>query len=327
MKTPSRQPAMVRKMAPQGTIYVIGNVNVDIIMGPLAPWPRPGTEIILPQSELRAGGAAGNTALALQAMGARYRMICNIGDDVFGRWLSAGFGAAGRGWPTTPLHTTVSVGLTHPGGERTFLTSEGHLAAMTLADALPLLPARAAKGDLALLCGGFLSPKLVDSYEALIAALVERGFALALDTGWPSGGWSEATRRRVAGWLAACDHVLLNEIESCSLSGESEVEAAAKWIARRAKPGATVVVKRGRLGASAWQEGESRNVPAPSVDVIDTIGAGDVFNASYLHARLQGRGLAAALGEGVAIASAAISTSPRRYGPPPGDSRLAGGAR
>ena len=324
MKIPSRQPAMVRKTTPRATIYVIGNVNVDIVMGPLAPWPRPGTEIILPQSELRAGGAAGNTALALQAMGARCRMICNIGDDVFGRWLSEAFGAAGRGWPTTPLHTTISIGLTHPGGERTFLTSEGHLSAMTLAEALRLLPAHAGKGDVALLCGGFLSPKLIDSYEALIAALVERGFALALDTGWPPGGWSEATRRRVAGWLAACDHVLLNEIESSGLSGMADVEAAARWIAQRAKPGATVVVKRGRLGASAWQKGESRNAPAPGVDVIDTIGAGDVFNASYLHARLRGRGLAAALTEGVAVASAAVSTSPRRYGPPPGDNRAAG---
>ena len=314
MNRGSRPPAVVRKGSARATIYVIGNVNVDIIMGPLAPWPRPGTESILPQSEIRAGGAAGISALTLQALGARYQMICNIGDDMFGRWLSEAFGAAGRGWPKTSLHTTVSVGLTHPGGERTFLTTVGHLSAMGLSDALQLVPARAGKGDVALLCGGFVSPRLIDSYEALIAALAERGFALALDTGWPSGGWIEATRRRVTGWLAACDHVLLNEIESCGLSGEPEVEAAAHWIARRTKPGATVVVKRGRLGASAWQKDESRNAPAPAVHVIDTIGAGDVFNASYLHARLRGLGLAAALSEGVAAASAAVSTSPRRYG-------------
>jgi sugar/nucleoside kinase (ribokinase family) len=254
-------------------------------------------------------------------------MICNIGDDMFGRWLSDAFGTAGRGWPKTSLNTTVSVGLTHPGGERTFLTTEGHLSAMDLGDALPLVPARAGKGDVALLCGGFVVPKLIDSYEALIATLSERGFALALDTGWPSGGWSEATRRRVAGWLAACDHVLLNEIESCGLSGESEVEAAARWIAQRAKPGATVVVKRGRLGASAWQKEERRNAPAPAVDVIDTIGAGDTFNASYLYSRIQGQSLAAALAQGVSVASAAISTSPRRSGRAPGERRRSAGAR
>jgi sugar/nucleoside kinase (ribokinase family) len=309
------------------TIHVIGNVNVDLIMGPLAPWPTPGTEIVLPQSELRVGGAAGNTGLALQAIGARYRMVCNIGDDIFGRWLSEAFGEAGRNWPTTAGGTTVSVGLTHPGDERTFLTSQGHLLAMTLADALRRLPGRAGDGDVALLCGGFLSPRLIDAYEALIAALAERGFAVALDTGWPPGGWSETTRRCVAGWLPACDHVLLNEIESCGLSGETEVEAAAHWIAGRAKPDASVIIKRGQLGASAWQNDESCQAAAPRVDVIDTVGAGDVFNAIYLHARLAGRGLAAAVAEGVAIASAAISTSPRRYGPPPGHNRAAGGVR
>ena len=316
-----------RPAATPPAIFVIGNVNVDLIMGPVTPWPRPGTESILPQSELRVGGAAGNTALTLQAMGAHFRVVCNIGDDIFGRWLADAFGAAARDWPKAATHTTVSVGLAHPNGERTFLTSEGHLSAMTLADALGLLPGRANKGDMALLCGGFVTPRFIDSYEKLIAALAERGFELALDTGWPSGGWSQAQRRRVADWLSACNHVLLNEIESCGLSGESDVPAATQWIAARAKPGGAVVVKRGPLGASAWQGGRSINVPAPKVGVIDTIGAGDVFNAGYLQARLQGRGLKAAVAEGVAIASAVIATSPRRYTPPALAGRLAGAKR
>ncbi|MEA2782675.1 MAG: hypothetical protein QOK29_4219 [Rhodospirillaceae bacterium] len=295
------------------TIYVIGNVNVDLIMGPLAPWPQPGTESILPQGELRVGGAAGNAALALQAMRARYRLICNMGDDVFGRWLAAPFGEAGRDWQWTPMPTTISVGLTHPNGERTFLTSLGHLAAMTLNDALPLLPTRASPGDVALLLGAFLSPRLLDSYDELVEALVERGFEIALDTGWPPSGWSEEMRRRATRWLPACDHVLLNEIESCGLSGEPDVATAAAWIGRRAKPGATIVIKRGPFGASGWCQGQETHATAPKVEVIDTIGAGDVFNAAYLHARLQGRDLAASIAEGVDVASAVISTSPRRY--------------
>jgi sugar/nucleoside kinase (ribokinase family) len=323
MKNDSPKPG-ARETAAPPTIFVIGNVNVDLIMGPVAPWPRPGTESILPQSELRVGGAAGNTALTLQSMGTRFRLICNMGDDIFGRWLADAFGAAAADWPKAATHTTVSVGIAHPNGERTFLTSQGHLSVMTSADALGLLPKHAGKGDVALLCGGFLSPRLIDSYEDLIAALVDRGFEVALDTGWPSGGWSEGQRRRVAGWLRACDHVLLNEIESCCLSGEAEVAAAAQWIASRAKPGAAVVVKRGPLGASAWQAGKAVNVSAPTVEVIDTVGAGDVFNAGYLQARLLGHGLKAAVAAGVAIASAVIATSPRRYAPPVPSGRLAG---
>jgi sugar/nucleoside kinase (ribokinase family) len=296
------------------TIYVIGNVNVDLIMGPLAPWPAPGTEIILPQSELRVGGAAGNSALALRALGTPFRLVCNIGDDVFGRWLADAFGAAAAGWPRSSLPTTVSVGLTHPNGERTFLTSKGHLDALSLDNVLTLLPAAAAPGDVALLLGSFLSPALLADYEALLRTLGARGFAVALDTGWPPGGWTPELRRRVTGWLAACDHVLLNEIESAGLSGEREVEAAAAWIAGHARPGATAVVKCGPLGATGWRDGQAAQAAAPEVVVIDTIGAGDALDAAYLTACLRGRDLPAALSEGVAVASAAVSTSPRRYG-------------
>ena len=303
------------RRAPSPTVHVIGNVNVDLIMGPLAPWPQPGTEHILPRSEMRVGGAAGNAGLAFQALGVSYRMVCNIGDDVFGRWMAKAFGPAGRGWPVAPTPTTISVGVSHPNGERTFLTSQGHLTAMTLADAQERLPKRARAGDIALLLGCFLSPCLLRSYESLIALLVERGFEIALDTGWPSGGWSESLTRRVADWLQACDHLLLNEIESRSLSRQPDVDAAAAWLLHKAKAGAAVVIKQGAQGASAWRGGEKLHVPAPAVEVIDTIGAGDAFDAGYLAAHLAGRDLGAAVAQGVAVASAAISSSPRRYGP------------
>ena len=293
------------------TIYVLGNVNIDLVMGPLAPWPHPGTEIILPEPETRAGGAAGNTALALKAMGAKYRLVCNMGDDVFGKWLGDALGESG--WPITATPTSISVGLSHPNGERTFLTSKGHLEAMTLEIALGLLPPHAAPGDAVLLAGAFLSPFLLDSYETLLGTLGGRGFTLALDTGWPVAGWTPDARRRVTGWLKSCDHVLLNEIESCGLSGETDVGAAAAWIRAHAKAGASIVIKRGERGASAWRDDVAIETVAPKVVVIDTIGAGDVFNASYLRVILAGGGLADAVGEGVAAASLAISTSPRRY--------------
>jgi len=118
----------------------------------------------------------------------------------------------------------------------------------------------------------------------------------------------------MAVWLTACDHLLLNEIESCAFSRQPDVETAARWLSRKAKPGAAIVIKQGPRGATAWRDGERFHAPAPKVTVIDTIGAGDAFNAGYLAARLAGCDLAAAVGEGVAVASAAVSTSPREYG-------------
>ncbi len=82
--------------------------------------------------------------------------------------------------------------------------------------------------------------------------------------------------------------------------------------------GAIVVVKRGPAGAIVLDaDGALHEAAAPEVDVIDTIGAGDVFNAGFLAALAQGSPLPACLEAGVAIASRAISTFPRHYGAPP----------
>ena len=84
----------------------------------------------------------------------------------------------------------------------------------------------------------------------------------------------------------------------------------------QAKPGAVVVMKRGAQGASAWVGGEAFHVPAPVVEVVDTTGAGDAFNAGYLSARLAGASVEAALEDGVELASMAIASSPRQYRQP-----------
>jgi sugar/nucleoside kinase (ribokinase family) len=297
-----------------GTIYVAGNVNVDLILGPLAHWPRVGTETILPHYELRVGGQAGNTGLALAALRARHRVVANMGSDPLGDWLRSAFPDGAPNWERSPAAATVTVGLLHPSGERTFFTSVGHLAGFAPEHVLPQVPERAAPGDVVLICGVFLSPLLVAGGRQLLQTLVGRGFATALDTGWPDGGW-EAVRPTVESWLPLVDHVLFNELETTALAGRESLESAMAWVHTRLRSGATLVVKCGADGACAWRGDARVACPAPAVKVIDTIGAGDAFNAGYLFGHAMGRDLPACLQLGVATASTAISTSPRRFVP------------
>lgn len=298
------------------TIHIVGGVQVDLIMGPVAPWPRPGSETFVAHSELRAGGPAGNTALALAALGVPYRLVGGTGDDAFGAFLRQGFSAAGAALATVPGATGLSVAVEHPGGERSFLTAAGHLSAETAANILALLPGRAGAGDVVLISGAFLFPQLLDGFEALCVTIRRRGFALALDTGWPPDGWTDTVRTAATAWLAQCDHVLLNEVEAASLSGAAEIEAAMAWVAAHARPDAAVIVKRGGEGVSALAAGRRLDCPAPAVTVIDTTGAGDAFNAGYLAALVGGRPLEDCLRRGVAVASAAIASLPRTYAAP-----------
>ena len=119
-----------------GKLLIVGSVNVDMIMGVLDDLPRRGTEIMMKQSETRVGGNAANTAFAFQALGGRFQVVANIGADMFGEWVGTAFPEDSKAWPRSALPTTLSVGLTHSDGERTFLTSPGHLASFCLADVL-----------------------------------------------------------------------------------------------------------------------------------------------------------------------------------------------
>ncbi len=307
-----------------GTLYVAGNVNVDLILGPLAQWPQIGTETVLPHSETRIGGQAGNAGLALAALGARYRIVANMGDDPLGAWLRDSFAQFASGWPRSSAPATLTVGIVHPGGERTFFTTAGHLAEFAPAHVLDQLPPRAGPGDLILVCGVFLSPLLVAGGRRLFETLKQRGFVTALDAGWPTQGW-DSVRLAVESWLPLTDHVLFNEVEATAMAGCASLDSAMQWFHDRLPTDATLVVKRGPNGAWAWRGTERVTCPAPTVEVIDTIGAGDAFNAGYLLGCATGRDLAASVHMGVFTASTAISTSPRRFIPTP-DGRANGAA-
>lgn len=298
-------------------LAVIGNVNVDLILGPAEPWPKAGTEIIVDHDELRVGGAAGNAALAWKALGVDFDIAANTGTDEFGRWLRESFGSQAEKWPIRPEGTTLSVGITHPDGERTFFTTRGHLPRFSLDCVFAALDGARLSGGYALLCGSFLTDDLTADYASLFDWADNHGITLALDTGWPLDGWTETNRQATRDWLSRCGCALLNEVESTTLFGLADPAEAARELKRHMSKDAIVVVKRGPDGALAiGADGTLVSAAAPIVKVVDTIGAGDVFNAAFLAALADGKPLADCLAAGTTVASRAISTLPRNYGSP-----------
>jgi sugar/nucleoside kinase (ribokinase family) len=296
-------------------LAVIGNVNVDLILGPAEPWPKAGTEVIVDHDELRVGGQAGNSALAWNGLGVDYAIAASTGDDQFGRWLREAFGDHADHWPVSPEATTLSVGITHPDGERTFFTTRGHLPRFSLADALSALDGAKLAGGYALLCGSFLTDDFTGEYPAFFDWADQHGINVALDTGWPMNGWTPENCTSARAWLSRCHIALLNEIETTTLADVADPIEAARELRSHMPDGAIVVVKRGPDGAVAiGADGAVMSVAAPVVKVVDTIGAGDVFNAAFLAALAREEPIAACLAAGTVVASRAISTLPRSYG-------------
>ncbi|WP_038143951.1 carbohydrate kinase family protein [Thioclava atlantica] len=294
-------------------LATVGNVNVDFILGPLAPWPKPGSEVLCARDELRVGGAAGNVAQAWRGMGRPFQIAANAGSDKFGDWLCEEFGPLAARWPRTTGSTTVSVGLIHPNDERTFLTTAGHLPALDWPQVDAMLDWEALRGGIVMLCGSFLTDALCSDYEALFAKARRFGISVALDTGWPPEGWSDAVLARVRDWIAQSDIVLFNEAEATSFTGLADPLEAATALSSLQPEAGIAVVKIGPKGAIARAGDTTHRAAAPAVRVRDTIGAGDVFNAAFLVALADGRAVGEALGSAVGCASRAISTEPRQY--------------
>jgi ribokinase len=296
----------------QHRLIVIGDVGVDLVLGPIAEWPRIGTETLVERSELRAGGSAANAALAVGYLGGHSQLLSVVGNDEPGAWLRGQLTPLGAKLAVCDAPTTLSVGLIHSCGERSFFTTRGHLEAFTYEILRPLIPPAPDASSIALLSGVFLTPALRAAYPLLIRELHALGYRVALDTNWPPQDWSATLREEVATWVTACDHVLLNELEVRSLTDATDLTAAIERLTPMLKRGATLAVKTGARGATGAEDGQRCECTAPPASIFDTVGAGDSFNAGYLLARLEGAGLAESLAAGCRAAAAIITRFPRR---------------
>ena len=85
--------------------------------------------------------------------------------------------------------------------------------------------------------------------------------------------------------LPYVDILLPNEREAMKMARASDLETAVGQLSERVK---TVVVKLGSRGAMASTGGQRFIAPAANVRVVDPVGAGDSFDAGFLHQFLRG---------------------------------------
>lgn len=290
-------------------LVILGNINVDLILGPLDGWPGRGTEVLVEGLQWRVGGNAGNAAAACTALGTDHAVISTAGDDLAGKWLQEQLPAEQVTWLPCGGPTSVTVAVTHSDGERTFITQLGHLATLEWADLRPHVPA----SRFALLAGAFLTPVLRREYPEVLTYFGQNGTLVALDMGWPDGGYTPELRQEVERWLPQIHHLLINDLEALALTGETDLRCAVECLASHLHPDGTLVIKRGADGVLLHHGRQVSLHAAPAIQVSDTVGAGDIWNAAYLHALIRAEGTEAAAEFAVQVASTAVSTNPRRY--------------
>jgi sugar/nucleoside kinase (ribokinase family) len=263
-------------------VLVIGEINPDLVLtGDVTP-AFGQAEKVIDDAALTIGSSGVIFACGAARLGLRIVYAGLVGDDIFGRFMLQRMqdrAISTAGIVIDPAQKTgLSVILSH-GNDRAILT---HLGAMS--------ELRTDQIDRTLLdqirhihvTSYFLQRALQPGLPAFLAEARARGITVSLDTNWdPSEQWDDG----LAEVLKQVDIFLPNEQEAMAIAGGVGLDEALKVLSNRVP---TVVVKQGADGASAVHAGRIYRDPGFRVDVVDSTGAGDSFNAGFLYGYLHG---------------------------------------
>lgn len=264
-------------------VTIAGEVNLDLILYGLPRELQLERELLAQDFCLTLGSSSAILAHNLAALGMRVGFITKAGADPLGQIAIRRLEGAGvdvsRSLSAPPgVLTGVTILLPH-GNARHILTYPGAMATMSGGEVdLDYL----ARGRHFHVSSLFLQEALRPDLPRLFRTLKNRGLSLSLDTNDdPEDRWGSPLEEL----LSIVDVFLPNEDEAKRIAGTDDPDAALTWLAEK---GPLIAMKCGGRG-SMVAKGDQRWKAAPlSVVPIDTIGAGDSFNAGFLKGYLDG---------------------------------------
>jgi sugar/nucleoside kinase (ribokinase family) len=299
---------MTGKHPDRNKVLCLGRTYCDIIFTGLHEMPVLGRERFADHVTIAAGGGAYITAAHLASLGHSAALLTRLGADPLSRSLDPELESSGvdlsfieRSDDAGPQPTVALV----KDGERAFVSRRaggsrpaGLERALSAPDAGHLHIAEFAT--------------LHDNPDAISLAR-EQGLTVSLD---PS--WDDHMIRKDSGFFETCkgiDVFLPNLEEGRALTDENLPEDVLRKLGEHFP---VVVLKLGDRGAIASARSAVISAEALPVNVVDTKGAGDAFNAGFLHAWLRTGDLRTSLGEGIAAGALCVGSTggaPRRRHP------------
>ncbi len=261
----------------------IGSINMDLVVQ-VDRFPSPGETLTGKTFNTFPGGKGANQAVALARLGADVRMAGKVGDDSFGEEYLEHFTAAGVDIAAVQMVSGCSTGVAvievDGLGENHIVIVPGANGEVDREYARQILESRG-EPDIFLL--QLETP--LDAIAFILQELKRRGKRSVLDPA------PMPAKEEFAKLIPFLDVVTPNETEIGLLTGVDvqDLDSAKQAGDTLLNQGVhTVIIKAGGHGSYIVTGEGARHVPAFKVEVADTTGAGDSFNA----------GLAYALGEG-----------------------------
>jgi ribokinase len=243
-------------------VVVLGSANMDLVTRQQR-LPRPGETIAGAAFATGAGGKGLNQAVAAARAGARVAFIGAVGDDVFGARLRDALTTEGidaRCLRTVAEPTGVAQVSVLDGGENSIVVVAGANATEELTES-----------DREMIGGARYLVVQLERPVPLVAEALRYARARGVTTVLTPAPVVDGA----ADLVPLADILVPNETEAVALSGEADVDAAARSLSLAA---GVVVATRGPRGAVVARSGElTAEVPARATVALDTTAAGDTF--------------------------------------------------
>jgi 2-dehydro-3-deoxygluconokinase len=263
-------------------------------------------------ARLGVAGDTYNTAVYLARLGADVRYATALGDDDWSAAMRAVWRAEGIGDDLALICPGKRPGLyaiqTDAAGERHFAYWRDASAAREFfrhPGAASVLAA-IESADL-FYCSGITLSLFGPDDRARLAvaarAVRDRGGDVAFDPNYRAAGWASpaAAIAAIADFAPAVTIALPSFDDERALGMATTIDAVIDcWRTAGARE---IIVKDGIRGSHCASAAGRQHVAAVPVAAIDTTGAGDSFNAGYLHARASGASIAKAAGFGARVAA------------------------
>jgi sugar/nucleoside kinase (ribokinase family) len=261
-------------------ITIAGELNLDLILYGLPAEMQTERELLATDFRATLGSSSAIVAHNAATLGARVAFTTLVGTDDFGRLALDRLRAAGVDTSQTIQSEAIATGVTillPHGDERHILTFPGTIAELTVANLDFDFLVQARHFHLSSL---YLQRGLHAGLPDLLHRLKQVGLTISLDTNDdPDNRWGAP----LSEVLPHVDVFMPNEDEICRMTNCTDLDDAVN--ALPAKP-PSIVIKRGRRGARVYEQDHVIDVAPLSVVPVDTIGAGDSFDAGFLRAYL-----------------------------------------
>lgn len=260
-------------------ILVAGEINPDLILSGEVEPAFGQVEKLIDNANLTVGSSSVIFACGAARLGLKVAFVGKCGNDTFGQFMldemqknnidTSHVIKVNKG--TTGLSVILNRGV-----DRAILTFPGLISALQADEITDDLLGQARHLHVA---SYFLQTSLAANLPGLFSRARSLGLSTSLDTNYdPTEQWSGFDAL-----LAVTNVFLPNEKEACSLTATGEAQAAADILQEKVE---TLAIKMGAKGALSVKAGQRIQVPSLPVKVVDTVGAGDSFDAGFLYGYL-----------------------------------------